>query len=87
MTVVYSTVTSKGQITLPVDFRRALSLEPGLRVAITLDGDRVVISGPPKIDATRAALRRAAEAAGTWAKPYQAGDGWRAAVQGNHGQS
>jgi antitoxin PrlF len=34
-----ATVTSKGQLTLPVEVRRRLGIEPGDKVAIALDGE------------------------------------------------
>jgi AbrB family looped-hinge helix DNA binding protein len=36
-----STVTSKGQVTLPVEIRRLLHIEPRDRVAFVVDGDQV----------------------------------------------
>jgi AbrB family looped-hinge helix DNA binding protein len=36
-----SRVTSKGQITLPVEIRRLLRIEPRDRVAFIVDGDQV----------------------------------------------
>jgi len=42
-----ATVTSKGQVTLPVTVRRALSIEPGDKLSFTIDSDRVVIQPVP----------------------------------------
>jgi len=42
-----ATVTSKGQVTLPVAVRRALSIEPGDKLSFTVDFDRVVIQPVP----------------------------------------
>jgi AbrB family looped-hinge helix DNA binding protein len=36
-----STLTSKGQVTIPADVRRRLGLRPGDRVAFVVDGDEV----------------------------------------------
>ena len=45
---VLSTISSKNQITLPVQLLRKLGLGPGDRVAITLQGDRLVLRPRPK---------------------------------------
>ena len=39
-----STITTKGQVTLPKEFRDALGLKPGDRVAFTKDGDGVRVT-------------------------------------------
>ena len=49
MSVSYTTITSKGQITLPVEARRALGLKPGQKVAVHVEGDRLVIDAPHDI--------------------------------------
>ena len=36
-----STLTTKGQVTIPADVRRRLGLHPGDRVAFIVDGDEV----------------------------------------------
>ncbi|MBC7227771.1 MAG: AbrB/MazE/SpoVT family DNA-binding domain-containing protein [Thermoflexales bacterium] len=38
-----TTLTQKGQVTIPKAVRRALGLKPGDRVFITLDGDRALL--------------------------------------------
>jgi antitoxin PrlF len=38
-----STISSKGQITVPQDIRKRLGLETGDRVEFVVDGDRTVI--------------------------------------------
>lgn len=38
-----STVTSKGQMTLPVEFRKKLGIKPGERVTVDLKGDKVIV--------------------------------------------
>ncbi|MFN2343973.1 MAG: type II toxin-antitoxin system PrlF family antitoxin, partial [Desulfonatronovibrio sp.] len=40
-----ATMTSKGQVTLPKTIRRALSLDAGSRLAFTLRGNEIVITG------------------------------------------
>ncbi len=39
----YATVSGKGQITLPVKLRRELGIEVHDRVAVSSDGERIVI--------------------------------------------
>jgi antitoxin PrlF len=46
-----STVTSKGQTTLPRAVREALSLSPGDRVVYDIEGDAVVIHKLAPLDA------------------------------------
>jgi|FaiFalDrversion2_1042247.scaffolds.fasta_scaffold06530_3 AbrB family looped-hinge helix DNA binding protein len=71
-----SVLTRKGQVTIPAEFRRRLGLRRGDRVAVALEGDRIVLrrvgsvvertagflrsDRPPK---TAEDLRAAAEAA------------------------
>lgn len=47
-------VTSKGQITIPVEIRRKLGVKTGDKILFVEDGDKVVI-----INATLAALKEA----------------------------
>lgn len=44
-----STVTTKGQITIPVEIRRWLQLQPHQRVTFIKDNDQVVIKKSPNI--------------------------------------
>ena len=44
--MTFSTLSSKGQLTVPVEARRALGLHPGSRVLIETLGDRIVIRTP-----------------------------------------
>jgi len=39
-----STVTKKGQATIPQNIRKFIGLKPGDKVAFIVDGDRVVLS-------------------------------------------
>lgn len=45
-----SKVSSKGQITLPVEIRRALGLKPGTRVGFELTKDSAVLRKEPPQD-------------------------------------
>ena len=50
-------LTSKGQITIPIEIRRKLGVKTGDKVLFIVDGDKVVI-----INATLAALKEAQKA-------------------------
>jgi len=77
----YTTITAKGQITLPAEARRALGLRAGQRVSVRVDGDRLVIDPPSDIAAVRARMRAEAESQGTWGVVPHAGDGWAARAE------
>ena len=47
-----ATVTSKGQVTLPVEVRRKLGLRPGDRVDFIIEGSREVVLRPKKMPLT-----------------------------------
>ena len=51
-----STVTSKGQTTIPGEIREALNIKPGDRLEYSLRGDRVTIRVHPGTKAVRGAL-------------------------------
>ena len=54
----YSTVTTKGQITLPFSIREKMNLKAGQKVSITQgDNGQVNIQVPPSIDDIRAQLQ------------------------------
>ncbi len=44
MTVYHAKVTSKGQVTLPLEVRRALELEPGAYIAFEVARDYAVVT-------------------------------------------
>jgi AbrB family looped-hinge helix DNA binding protein len=75
MSAMYSTITSKGQITLPASLRSRLGLQPGLRVSMREVGGAIVIDPPRNMDAVRAAARQEMERAGTWGTVVPT-DGW-----------
>ena len=72
----YTNLTSKGQMTLPAVIRKEFGLAPGARVRVQWDGQRAFIDPTPDLAELRARARAEAEAAGTWGKPYRAGDGF-----------
>lgn len=76
MEAMYTTVTSKGQITLPAAARRALGLHRGQRLGIRIEGSRLVIDPPPDLASLRSRLRAAAEEQGTWGHVGGDGEGW-----------
>jgi len=43
MAQMFATVSSKGQLVIPVAIREALGIEPGTRVAIRLEGTRLIL--------------------------------------------
>jgi antitoxin PrlF len=45
-----SSVTSKGQATIPADIRRQAGIEPGDRVRFSFDGDRIVLEKSQRVD-------------------------------------
>jgi AbrB family looped-hinge helix DNA binding protein len=80
----YATITEKGQITLPVEIRRALKLEPGKKLSISLEGENISISKPADIAEVRGLLREQMAKRGTEKKPARSGDGWAAHVREAH---
>ena len=42
------TVGRRGQVTIPVEIRRAIGLEPGQRVHVSLQGDTIVLKPMPQ---------------------------------------
>jgi AbrB family looped-hinge helix DNA binding protein len=38
-----STITSKGQVTIPAELRKTLGLMPGNRIAFRLEGDNILL--------------------------------------------
>lgn len=54
LTETYQTsVTSKGQITLPAKFRKQMNIASGRKVTLTLKGDQLTITAPQDVDALR----------------------------------
>jgi AbrB family looped-hinge helix DNA binding protein len=89
----YSTVTSKGQITLPAKVRRDMNLKAGQRVCIALANHRQVnISVPESLDEVRAELQANLKKQGfttadlrKMAEEYRSGDGFTAHVKEKYG--
>lgn len=62
--MTHSTLTSKGQTTLPLPIRRALNLKAGDRILYEIQGDSVVIRPQPGAMAVFGALKPPARKAG-----------------------
>jgi AbrB family looped-hinge helix DNA binding protein len=54
--MIHSTVTKKGQTTIPVEVRSALQIKPGDRLEYAVKGDRAIIRVAPGTRALRGAL-------------------------------
>lgn len=87
MSVVYATVSTKGQVTIPAEIREALHISPGRRVGFRMDGDQVSLEVPTTVEEVRTMLQAAMKANGTQSLPYQNGDGWAVHVKETYGQS
>ena len=81
MSMMYATITSKGQITLPAAARRVLGLRAGQKVAIHVGESSLTIDAPSSIESVRQLLRFDAERAGTWGTVPVSGDGWAARAE------
>jgi AbrB family looped-hinge helix DNA binding protein len=77
----YTTITSKGQITIPAAFRQELGLEAGKKVALTLVNGVVSIQGQSNIDSVRKLVQQEMLEQGTQDTPAKGGDGWAAHVE------
>ena len=75
-----STITSKGQTTLPALIRRALQLKTGDRIVYEIQGDSVVIRPQPGVMAVFGALKPPAGKSGVPFKEARAKacEGWAA---------
>jgi AbrB family looped-hinge helix DNA binding protein len=40
---VFTTVSSKGQLVIPASIRKSLGIEPGTRVAVRVEGTRLIL--------------------------------------------
>ena len=76
MTTMYATLTSKGQIALPVAVRRALNLQPGQKLTVKVEDGSVVITAPSSVETVWTKLREEARKSGTWGHVPVAGEGW-----------
>jgi antitoxin PrlF len=56
ITMLHSTVTSKGQTTIPEKIRKALRIKPGDKLEYEVEGDRATIRVHPGIRSLKGAL-------------------------------
>ncbi len=54
--MLHSTVTKKGQTTIPGEVREALNIKPGDRLEYAVEGDRVTFRVHPGVRSLRGAL-------------------------------
>lgn len=47
MTQIVGSITGRGQVTIPVEVRRILGLQPGEKVIFEIDGNQVRLLRPP----------------------------------------
>jgi len=84
MSVMYATVTSKGQVTLPVELRRRLGIEPGQTVGFRQAGEQVVLEPAGTVEAVRSMLEEATRRNGTWGTYPRPSQAWRDAAVRRH---
>ena len=53
----YSTVTQKGQVTIPIEFRRKLGIEQKDRLSLSLKGNDIVLTPLPTIRSLAGCLK------------------------------
>ncbi|MDR0284711.1 MAG: AbrB/MazE/SpoVT family DNA-binding domain-containing protein [Propionibacteriaceae bacterium] len=80
MGMTYATVTSKGQVTLPVELRRALGIVPGQTVGFTVGEGRAVMEPAGDVETVRSMLERAARRNGTWGTKPDVHKAWQEAA-------
>ena len=80
MDLVYATVTSKGQITLPIELRRELGIEPGQKVGFRREGRSFVLEPAGDIETVRGILEATARRNGTWGSVPDTADAWQEAA-------
>ncbi|MEI7880719.1 MAG: AbrB/MazE/SpoVT family DNA-binding domain-containing protein [bacterium] len=62
--MTFATLSSKGQLTVPADARRALGLHAGSRLLIETLGDRIIIRTPGNLLSLSGVLGKAKSRAG-----------------------
>lgn len=84
MPIQFTTITAKGQITLPVEARRTLGLQAGQRVGVRVDGDHLIVDVSTGIATVRERIHAESDSLGTTGVIPQAGDGWTARAEQLH---
>ena len=87
MSVMYATVTSKGQVTLPAVLRRELGIEPGQMIGFRHEGGQTILEPAGDVEAVRSMLEQAARRSGTWGTTPDISESWRQAVVRRHGDA
>ena len=83
-----STITSKGTITLPAEFRKKYNLTQGEKVYITAEQGQLIIKRVPSLEEIRARAEASMKKQGKWPPPpYKTGDGFRRHVAAKYGKS
>lgn len=80
-------MTTRGQITVPVEIRRSLGLKPGKKLNISLNGDDIVIQKPAALEEVRQLLKAEMNGKGTSGVKTESGAGWEAHVEERFAQS
>lgn len=81
MTSMYATLTSKGQITIPVAARKALGLHDGQKLAIRVEGNSLIVDAPVDLATVRSRIKQETQARGTWDRRPVSSDGWNARAE------
>jgi AbrB family looped-hinge helix DNA binding protein len=76
----YTTITGKGQVTIPASIRRTYGLIPGRKLAVGVQDGRIFIDPPGSIQSVRGLLKAEMQRQGTAGISAQSGDGWAAYV-------
>jgi len=88
MSITYATVSTKGQVTIPVEIRETFNIQPGTRVGFRLENGSVSLELPATIEEVRAMLQESMKADEIGILPlYSNGDGFSAHVREKYGQS
>ena len=87
MSVMYATVTSKGQVTLPAELRRAFGIKPGQTIGFRPSGDHVIIEPAAAVEDVRDMLEQAARRNGTWGTAPAVPPAWQEAAVRRYGDA
>jgi len=77
----YTTITSKGQLTIPASFRQELGLKPGKKIAVSLVAGAITIQEQTTLDALRPQLHEQMRKKGTTGALAGNGAGFTAHVK------
>ena len=86
--IYYTTMTSKGQITIPVAIRQQMELLTGRKYRMRAKGDQIIIEKNPatELEILRARAEKIMRANGTWGKPVDRDAMWTDYVKEKYGQ-